>query len=231
MNQRVEIFLKELNKFNKINIDYKSKSKLMKMLNIILFFNRGFMTKFATTIGNTIYLTNDNFLDREFDALVLIAHEYEHIIRSNKLTHILYSLLYLSPQIFSLFGIVAAFFIGWWALLFLLFLAPIPSPGRSYIEYLGYKMSIFTAYNLYIERGYSKEDAFLKIVDYIIYLDKTHFKGSSYYFMAWPFGVNKQLKKALENTISGDIFKESSVYNHVKNALQKSSGINEKENI
>lgn len=115
-----------------IRVVRKSDSRLMRVLDKLLFFVPNFMTWYTTVIGKTIYTPNGKISDRA------LAHEVQHIMDAQKYG-LRYHLAYFMPQCLALLAILAI----WWlpALLFLLFLLPIPSPGRMWIERRGYLMS------------------------------------------------------------------------------------------
>lgn len=172
-----------------IKIAFKDESFLMKLLGLLLFFTKSFMTKFTTTLNNTVYFPSREWLEKnEHAATRILAHEVLHIHDRKKLnkrgTVILYPFLYLFPQILAVFSLLAflAFVnINWlFCLLFLLCLAPIPAPGRFYLESRGYTMNMFirsldAAYGHY---WYNAEVHAHVIADY--------FTGPFYYYM-WPF--------------------------------------------
>lgn len=131
-----------LHELTGLQVAYKDNSWLMKVLAKILFFNKGFMTKFTTTLGSTVYFPSEEYVsENPRRAVSILMHEAVHVHDSKKLTPVPFSLLYLSPQILAL-GALSAFWVGWGALLCLLFLAPIPSPGRAWLEARAYAMNV-----------------------------------------------------------------------------------------
>lgn len=132
----------------------KEDSRLMKFLSSVLFFNKGFMTDFATTIGNTIFIPKP--LWGQVDVL---AHEYCHAHDSRRCGVVLYSLRYLFPQCLALLSLLSlgAIATPWWppafyfitALIFLGCLAPLPAPWRQEYEFRGYKMSLLVLARVY----------------------------------------------------------------------------------
>jgi len=160
-----------------VKLAYKRHSKLMKLISKLLFFNKKFMTKYYTTLGSTIYIP-DSHPATPLN-LEVIAHECKHIYDSRQ-HPILYNLGYMFPQIMALFAFLALGAIwsslSWlWCLLFLIFLAPIPSPGRMLIERQGYLMSLACEYWL---NGRVNASSYTWIAK--------HFTGPNYYWM-WPF--------------------------------------------
>jgi hypothetical protein len=165
----------------------KKQSTLMLMLSKVLFFNKKFMTHYTTTVGNKIYVPDLSFLDDDDNAFTVLAHEYVHMC-DNKRLGPLFKLLYLSPQIFALLSVFAFWNIAWlWCLLFLL---PLPSPGRTWFEYRGYSMSMACYYFMY---GVKPEVKW--------YLD--YFSTSLYYWMC-PFReyLAGKLDKSLDDIVN-----------------------------
>lgn len=184
-----------------IKIAFKDESFLMKLLGFLLFFTKGFMTRFTTTLGKTVYFPSLEWIAKsEHDAIKVLAHEIVHIHDQKKMnkygTIILYPLLYLFPQILSIFSLLAflAFInLNWlFCLLFLLFLAPLPAPGRFYIESRGYTMNLFLrSLPFYSHYRYNAEDYAKLLAKY--------FTGPLYYWM-WPFH-NRVVQKLLNNSL------------------------------
>jgi hypothetical protein len=167
----------------------KKDSMLMKLLSFLLFFNKSFMTNYVTTMYPKIYVPSlpwhPNSPIRRISTL---AHEYVHL-RDRKRMGLLFNFLYLSPQIFSLLA-VGAFWNLWW-LLALLFLLPIPSPGRAWLEYRGYRMTM--AMHWYVA-GLETNVAWVE----------QQFTSSNYYWMM-PFKkfIGSRLVREFENIKAG----------------------------
>lgn len=113
----------------------KEASGLMRLLGAVLFFNRRFMTDYVTTFGRTVYCPKDKESTQN-SAIATLMHEATHTLDWK-----LSILLYLTPQVFTVFSLLALLLSPWW-LLCLLFILPIPSIGRTYIEARGYGMTI-----------------------------------------------------------------------------------------
>lgn len=167
--------------FPDIQIKFKNESTLMKIIGTILFFNPSFMTKYITTLGSTVYFQNRDFVNNSPDsATIVFLHELVHINDAKKENKILFSFLYLIPQIFVLLSIPLLFLFGWKIALFsLLFLAPLPAYFRMKDERKAYTISLYVmgklnknGYNINIDK---EKDFFI-----------SQFKGGGYYFM-WPF--------------------------------------------
>ena len=170
--------------FPDFNIVDKRKSKLMRALSKVLFFNKNFMTRYITVIGNTVYIpTKDWVKEDAYRALSVFCHEWVHM-KDNRRLGPLFKLLYLSPQIFSFLAVL-----GFWNplwLLFLICLLPVPSPTRSELEMRGYAVTM--AVNWWL----------LEIKPNYEWYSK-QFTSSAYYWMD-PFkkDILKDLKKEFE---------------------------------
>lgn len=186
----------------KAQVVKKSESKLMKTINwVVKRFNPEFMD-YITTIGATIYVPDD-FVERndETQVVEILAHETQHII-DYVASPVLFTLSYLFPQVLALLSVLAlgAIFNTWMLLwlIALVFLAPIPSPGRYKTELRGYRTSIlfarhrtvFDGYR-YARIGYSDQEM-MQLHKWI----SDQMTTASYYF-AWPFP--KQIEKDLED--------------------------------
>ena len=118
----------------------KRESALMRVLSFVLFFNKVFMTRYITTIYPKVYVPELPWApDKPLGRLSILAHEYVHLKDRQRLG-LLFNILYLSPQIFALLSL-GAIWNMWW-LLALLFLLPLPSPGRAWLEMRGYRMTM-----------------------------------------------------------------------------------------
>lgn len=160
-----------------VKIAFKDESKLMGFISRLLFFNKKFMTSYITVIGRTVYFPSREWLEKNRDsAAQTLCHEFVHISDEKNVGSFVFRLSYLFPQWMSLFALTA-FFAGPLALIFLLFLLPLPAPFRTFWELRGYAMTdavFFERYKQFAETGYLT----------------SQFTSSNYYFM-WPF------KKAL----------------------------------
>ncbi len=173
----------------------KEDSKRMKFLSKLLFFNKRFMTGYVTTLYPHIYVPKLPWLEnRHTSAMATLAHEWVHLHDRKRLGWI-FNFLYMMPQCFFIFGLLG--FLNPWFLLFFLFLLPIPSPGRAWAEFRGYRMTMAVYYWL------SGQKIDIKwIVD--------QFVSSNYYFM-WPFRsylmkkFQKEFKKIENNDLSTDL--------------------------
>lgn len=222
--ERFRKFVNELHKFNpKFNHKFKNESLLMKLIGFILFFNKNFMRSYTTTIGNTVYFPSSQFIENNPErALIVAAHEYRHAYDANKISNILFSIIYLMPQLLFLLIIPALFVFGYWGLLFLIFLFPLPAYGRMRLELNGYITSLFILDKILLEMKASDEYRALKLQQSLIEKNK-QFTGAAYYFM-WPFGVKTQLFKALDKILDETISKEQKALNQISEAF-KNSGL------
>jgi len=216
---RFNLFLNHLKTIDSnISIKYKDTSIFMKILGIILFFNTKFSTSFTTTIGKTIYFPSKQFVESDENrAVQILAHEFKHVLDNNKYGF-LFSVLYLFPQILSLFSFFA--FYNLWFLLFLVFLLPLPAYWRAKFEADAYGITLFFGFLNLKKSNVNDDEIYSILANYVNILDKKIFKGSSYYFM-WPFGISKKFFQKVNLMISGDILSTDEAYVHVKEAFDK----------
>jgi len=179
--------------FPDLNIKYKDTDFLMKILSFILFFNKDFKTKYITTIGNTVYYPSEDFIKtRQLSSAIILLHELVHIYDSQKYSSILFSFLYLVPQILSIL-IIPLLFVNFYLFLpfFILFLLPLPAYFRMKFELRAYKVSLYVLKKILVKNNISYNlhaDAFLI---------KKNFNGPAYYFM-WIFSLNKEFDDAIQ---------------------------------
>jgi hypothetical protein len=156
--------------FPDFNIKVKQESALMKVLGRLMFWNKGFMAHSITTIGNTVYFPQ-KAIDRWFYVgsdkkkaaykrayCESLAHEYVHMLDGRSRW---FKAGYLAPQVLGVLalGSLGAFWCSYalWCLLFLVALAPWPSPGRTKAETRAYTVSL----RLSRRRLFSIKSAFL----------------------------------------------------------------------
>lgn len=159
----------------------KRDSRLMKLLyyvSLMWIWNRRFLVGYTSTIGSTMYVAREIGLDPISD-LALLRHEVQHIEDSRRFGSVVWALLYLFPQFLAAFAIFAIF--SKWALLFLVFLAPLPAPFRVWAESRGYAKTYVTL------------DQFGQAPKPRAWNDKMRrtFCGWSYYRMAWNWDVTR----------------------------------------
>ena len=173
----------------------KSDSRWMKFLSKVLFFTPDFMTRFTTTFYPKVYIPSRlRWEANNFFSIITLTHEYVHLSDRKRL-NLLFNFLYVSPQILAVFALLYP--INIWFLLFSLCLLPIPSLGRAWAEFRGYRMSMATYYWLCGER-YSTE--------FMVH----QFVSSNYYWM-FPFrGIlkrifNREFNKIVEEDLSPEL--------------------------
>jgi len=167
-------------KYAKSNIDgfsveYKASSSFQKLIAKFLFW--------INWLGVWTAIYPKVWMPKELRNYAILQHEIVHLkdaesfygllpIKTKWLNVSLFYFSYFSPQIFSLLAFLA--FVNLWWLLCLIFLLPIPSPGRMISEIRAYRRSR--------ELG----DTSQKIASV--------FKGPMYFYM-WPF--KKHIKNML----------------------------------
>lgn len=189
----VQAFVTEVSqKHNqKVKVLRKSESWLMRAIGFILKpFNPTFMEQYITTIGATIYVS-DNFLaSGEMEVLDVMAHETQHVIDFTK-NRLLFVLGYLFPQCLALLALLSVFaFLNPWmllCLLFLLFLAPIPAPFRYKFEVNGYRTTILFARKVY---NYTDE----QMTQLYEWVSSQMTTGNYYFAFPFPGKITKDLK-------------------------------------
>lgn len=171
----------QINKeFPSLKIKFKDQSLFMKFLGFLLFFNKDFMTSFTTTVGSTIYYPSEDYMkNKPITSFVILLHELIHVIDFNK-NKLLFIFLYLFPQILALLALPALLFSWKLAILFLLFLLPLPSYFRMKYERKAYAVSLYVINKLSIKKNFKAELSVQKD-NYISY-----FKNNDYYYM-WIF--------------------------------------------
>jgi len=159
-------------------IQYKDESILSKIIGFLIFFNRDYMTKYTTTLGDLVKFPSRKFVEEnKWKAFKILAHEYVHILDNDK-APVMFKILYAAPQwlgLLSLVALLAIWFSNWWlmALVCLIFFVPWPSP-RAHLEMRGYSMNI--AINMW-RHG----DIIEKTREWLV----EKFIGWPYYKMAW----------------------------------------------
>ena len=167
----------------------------MKVLSKVLFFNKRFMTGYVTTFYPKVYVPKLPWKEKNHSpAIATLAHEWVHLY-DRKRMGLLFNFLYISPQCFFPMGFLG--FYNPWFFLFFLAVLPIPSPGRTWAEIRGYRMTIAVYYWLSGQK-----------VDFKWVVDQ--FISSNYYFM-WPFRgwlmkrFQKEFEKIKKDELSTDL--------------------------
>lgn len=218
-------FQQELKRFYVFNVKYKDKSLFMKFLATILFFNKDFMKNYITTIGSTIYFPDEKFVkENEYSAMKVLAHEIVHVNQAEKYGNFLFSTLYLFPQCLSVLSLLAILAVFWlpflWCLLFLIFLAPIPAPWRAKFEFEAYIMSLFITHTQMKFGGFPDDKIEIELAGESILIEKKQFKESGYWFM-WPFSLEKDFGKKIDDISNGVIVDTSKMYDRIERAYLK----------
>ena len=195
--------------YPELQVKFKDESSFMKVLATLLFFNKEFITKYSTTIGNTVYFpTKDYLKTKNIVNIITFLHELVHIEDAKRVGHILYSFLYLFPQILAVLAI-PLFFFNWWValILFIVLLAPLPAYFRMVFEKRAYFTSLYVAQRLGTRLKFNplleeNKEIFLK-----------QFKNSSYYFM-WIFpNLDKEFDQAVKKIEKGERPFEDYIFN------------------
>lgn len=165
-----------------IQVKYKDQSTFMKVLSYVLFFNRGFMTDYITSIGSTMYFPSAQYIENDpIDNTVVMLHEIVHIEDEQNSNSILFGFLYLLPQLLALLFIPLLFIVGWkFALIAFVFALPLPAYFRMQDEKKAYTIALYAMYKLN-----AKYNMTLDVKTWATYY-ALQFKNSAYYFM-WPF--------------------------------------------
>lgn len=188
-----------MEKFNKVvtfvkshipglGVKYKNDSFLMKLLGVLIWpFNHRFMEDFTTTLKWTVYFPSKEFIEKDPDrAIMILLHEFVHLW-DRKEKGVIFSLLYLLPQVGAALPLMLLLGIGWFApwwvslilgLLVVLLLLPWPALWRARWEMRGYTMNLAYAYWVL---GTTIDSEFIK----------EQFIGWNYYKM-WPFEKDVQ---------------------------------------
>lgn len=189
-NPRLAAWSKSTNMFAWVKITHNLKYRfkedrplLMVIASYLAFFNKNFMTRYVTTVRNTIY-----WVSRKRMRESTLFHELQHVMDSRWLTYPLFGFLYTFPNncaIFSLLTILAIWNPWHWLWLLTLPLVLCPSPGRTWAELRGYALSMYVKYQ---QDGRLSEE-------YINFLVQV-FTGPDYLFM-WPFknDIRKRINK------------------------------------
>jgi len=173
----------------------KTTSFLMKVLSVILFFNKSFMTSYISVIYPRMYVPKLPWKENDhYSAILVLAHEWVHLSDRKRFGR-LFDIGYLFPQCLAFLSLLAPFLSVWW-LLCLLFLLPIPSPTRAWLEFRGYSMTMACKWWLTGNE-----------INY--YWIERQFVGQWYYFM-WPFKgiVRKMFEKQMEKIKNDDLSPE-----------------------
>lgn len=191
LTPRVQKFLDDVT--YKINPKFEIKNKarpsgLYRLASAVVgIFNRKMDTDYITVINGQCWFPGSYFDENgdlsssvdEMQVIQILAHETVHEYDRMRLGTLPFTFLYLFPQVLAVLGffsLLAFWDAAWlWCLLFFVFLAPMPAPGRSWLEVRGYKMDM----TLLSEDGWDPAPSAEEIFE-------DSFAGASYYFMM-PF--------------------------------------------
>jgi hypothetical protein len=204
LEHKKEILIREITKeVPGFEILSKRNHPLWKFLSKVMFWNPRIATGFITTLYPKVWVPSLPWKeDDPASAIEILAHEYVHLQDRKRLGYF-FNLLYLSPQILSLFALLS--FVNPWCLLFLVCLLPLPSPGRAWLEYRGYRMSMAITYWIHDE---------CLDLDWVV----SQFTGPNYYWM-YPFRghlkrqYEREFERIKQNTLTSDL-------KHVKSILE-----------
>jgi len=157
--------------FPKLQVIEKPNSKLMKLIAAVMFFNRGFMTSFDTTIGDTVYVPSMAWLDQNLPVLI---HETVHMYDEKRIGGLWYNLGYLFPQLLAMLLLPLFLFTHWYIALplVILFALPLPALWRANFEKRAYLVQLYIYVNHY---HFTEAVASASLTQY--------FKDGTYYFM------------------------------------------------
>ncbi|MEL6589682.1 MAG: hypothetical protein AAFP02_10090 [Bacteroidota bacterium] len=190
--ERFERFRAELQVLCPFTIRYKEEAWEMQILQALIgWFCPGFLSRFTTVIGRTIYFPNRAYIERNPEAAMrILAHEAVHLSDAAKISWPLFAVAYLFPQILAV-GVFSFPWLGPWALLFLLFLLPIPSPTRARYESRAYAIDLLTHH----------PDVHHQILAHAT----AQFEGWNYYKMyPFPEAAAEQIEYWAKNIESGE---------------------------
>lgn len=203
--------------FPDLKIRYKDQSWFMKLIGTLLFFNKGFMTNYTTTVGSTVYFPSEAVTKtRPVSAATVLLHEVVHVNDAKKLSAPLFGFLYLTPQILILPALLL-FLLSWKIALpvIVLLALPIPSYFRMLYERRAYLTSLYAINALGTRLNFKP----LLATQQQGYL--THFKDSSYYFM-WPFpGLKKDFDDGVAKIKEGQRPFEDPVFDILDDLITK----------
>lgn len=203
--------------FPTLKIKYKDESLLMKILSYLMFFNNKFMTEYITTIGSTVYFPSRSKISlKPTSSAIILLHELVHIYDANKISTILFSFLYLFPQILAPFSLLL-FLINWKIAVpaFILFCLPLPAYFRMYYEKRAYLTSLYAIKTLSVKLKFpsllqTQKEYFLR-----------QFNTAAYYYM-WIFkGIRKDFDEAIEKINNGQRPFEGKILNILDELMSK----------
>lgn len=204
--------------FPKLQIKYKDQSWLMRLISKLLIFNNGFMTRYTTVVGDTIYFPSEKFVKyHPVSSSVVLLHELVHLHDQKRVGKIPFAFTYLFPQVLVPICFLLFALISWKVMLplTLLCMMPIPAFFRMYWEKRAYLSSFYVLQNIGNRMKFNphlktQENIFLK-----------YFHGSSYYYM-WPFrDIDRKFNQARESAVVGQRPFEDPVFDMLDDLASK----------
>lgn len=184
----VNLYLEETFKkhVSGVTIKTKSQSLLLKLISPVIkvLFNPR-IEEYIQTIGKTIYVPETFMKGQTANVLSVISHECRHAMDYSN-SPVQFVLSYGFPQIFAipLVLLLLLFGCGWWALLGLLLLLPLPAPWRYLHELRAYR----TRQLMLIINNFDDSPAVDNIVKNL---------SEKWYYWTWPFP--EKIKKDLRD--------------------------------
>lgn len=170
-----------------IKVVSKQDSLFQRIVGYLLYIPTGgsYMTNFWTTLGNTVYKPSSAY-SRDW---IVLFHEAVHIRQEDEEGKILHSLKYAFPQVLAPIAVISLLLLGlgWWSLLGLVLLSPIPAWWRSRKELEAYTLQACLMELHRVSYGKNAIPHFI-----------TMFNGSAYLFM-WPF--NESIRKHMTEAV------------------------------
>lgn len=179
--------------FPNLQVKYKDQSGFMKFLGKLLFFNPGFMTNYLTTIGDTVYMPSQQYVQSQpQNACDVFIHECTHMYDEKRIGFP-YQIGYTFPQILAPFMWLLLFLLPWTVVLplFIFFLLPLPAPWRTFFEKRAYFVQMYAGYTLY------QSDPDVEGAAYASW-----FRNGSYYWM-WIFEQDASFAQEAANIKAG----------------------------
>jgi len=207
---------------NNFEIKYKNESRFMWILSKILFFND--FNKFVTTINSTVYFPSKESVSENIrESFAILAHEYVHAKDAKKINFLIFSFLYLFPQILFLPTIIFSIYFHYLFILCFILLLPIPAYFRMIFERRGYIMTLYMLNEFLKKTSVSKEKRKQILYAKAEFIDNNYFKGWSYYKM-WPPGILNYLKLKIDDMLEEQILDYKCFYfKEVQEAFDKST--------
>lgn len=193
------------------SVIWKGESTLHRLIGKVMFFNSAYMTSYTTTIGGEMAFPRKDFAtDNLQHSEEVLAHEGVHAIDDAK-HPVLFKLGYLFPQILAVLAALSVVGIWWrpalWALLALLFAAPLPAPFRVWAEMRGYQMTMAMWVWRYSDGApvSAKNHTYDLLVDHVV---KQFTSGSYYWMLPFESIVRDMVEERLREVLEGKVLKD-----------------------